>query len=494
MAAATRRQALPTRGARHAAGPSAGAAGHVSALGAEVSRSRRRFLGHIVAGAAGVAAGACGPAQGAPPAPPPSSLSGKIHLYVRPSQAELMGQTEVLFPTFKRVAPNVEVVHDVFAASNADESYSSKLLTMFAAGTPPDVWGFGQNYMGFWARGMVADLTPLITRDKVDLTQFHTGLPEKFRVKGRYYGLPQLTTFGTLLFYNKPLFESAGLPFPTTDWDDRSWTLEAMVDLARKLTKNPGQPDAVYGLAYGPHAVMHAWLFGGNLFLPEHWTEGIAPHTLLDSNEAIEGHQFAQDLRWTYHVAPQPGVDPTDGVTFQNGRYAMVLDGGWNFWSYTLIKDFKWGAAAIPWRATNKNVNYNDFWELSSQSTNRDAAWAFIKHVTSAEVQREYSRLTGTPPTQKSAMDVWYQRYDGLMTRTELERVTRGAIEPKRSEEDPGHVFIEWTKLSRFYSAEVNTPLQNKAGAAKELLTRARPAYDAIAREIYDTWKGRTPS
>jgi ABC-type glycerol-3-phosphate transport system substrate-binding protein len=130
---------------------------------------------------------------------------------------ETRGQAEVLIPTFKEVAPNVQVEHAVFAASGPDETYLTKLYAMWSAGEPPDVWGFGGNYFSYWARGLCADLNPLIARDGFDLNQFLKGLPEKFNVKGKQYGLPQLTTWGTLLFYNKQLFaEAAVKPPPRT--------------------------------------------------------------------------------------------------------------------------------------------------------------------------------------------------------------------------------------------------------------------------------------
>jgi multiple sugar transport system substrate-binding protein len=421
--------------------------------------------------------------------------SGKFHLYVRDDPVEQQGQSEVLLPTFKKVAPNVEVVHDIFAAANADDTYTLKLYTLFAAGTPPDVWGFGQNYFGFWARGMVADITSRITRDKVNLDQFLPGLPDKFKIHGKHYGLPQLTTFGTLLFYNKPLFDQAGIKYPPVDWDDKSWTFEAMLDAARKMTKNPGEADATYGLTFSVQLPLTlAWLWGGDAFRPEHWTDGIAQSTLLDSPESIDGHQWTQDIRWKYQIAPRNGKDPTSGISFKAGRYAMEVNGGWNFWGYSTIKDFKWGIAALPARVTNKQPNYNDQWELSSQSQNPDAAWAFIKHVTTPDIQQQYSQLTGTPPTTKAAMDSWYRRYEYLVPRAELEKVTQGAIVEKRTHESGDHVLVDWSKLSKYYGDNVTTPLLANQGSAKDVLTRAKPGYDAIAKEIYETYKGKTPN
>jgi len=456
-----------------------------------------RALGLVGASSIATALTACGgPGEGGV-APKAGGLSGKVRFYTRGGDVETKGQAEIMIPTFKKVAPNVEVVHEIFTAANADDSYTLKLYALYAAGTPPDIFGFGQNYFGFWARGMLADLTPLINRDKFDLNQFHTGLPDKFKIKGKYYGIPQLTTFGTLLFYNKSLFDQAGLKYPTVDWDDKTWTYDVLLDYARKLTKKEGEPDATYGLAYSvaaPH--MHAWLWGGDAFLPEHYAEGIAQRTTIDSPESVEGHQFVQDIRHKYRTTPRP-TDPTTGINFINGRYGMEVNGGWNFWGFTVIKDFKWGVAALPTKVTNKNSNYNDFFELSSGSTNKEAAWAFIKHLASVEVQRDYVTLTGTPPTLKAAMDAWYKRFENsqlAMTRAEIEKVTQGAIQPKRSQENADHTIIDWSKVSGLHGPNINTPLINNQGSAKELLTKAKPIYDSTAKELYEQYRGKTPN
>src|SRR5262245_33805782 len=245
------------------AGQPGGPAGPDTARAVGAARAsgttRRALAGRVAALSALAGAGAaCAPAgtAGEPGSTQKGGLAGRVVFYTRGGEVETRGQQEILVPTFKKVAPDVEVSHEIFSASSPDDTYTLKLYALYAAGSPPDIFGFGQNYYGFWARGMVADLTPRISRDKVDLGQFHAGLPDKSNMHGICYGLPPLATGGTLPFYNETLLQNAGIPAPTTDWDDRSWTFDAMLDAARKLTKHPGEPDAVYGLNYsvqGPH-------------------------------------------------------------------------------------------------------------------------------------------------------------------------------------------------------------------------------------------------
>jgi multiple sugar transport system substrate-binding protein len=469
------------------------------------SATRRRVLGSALLGIAtssGMLAtlAACGQGSGVGGGGPQkvAEIKGKVVFYTRGGDVETRGQKEILIPTFAQVAPNVQVEHAIFSASGPDDTYITKLYAMWSSGEPPDVSGFGGNYFTYWARSMCADLNPLIARDKFDLGQFLKGLPDRFNVRGKQYGLPQLTTFGTLLFYSKKLFEEAGLKPPPVDWEDRSWTIDAALDAARKLTKSPGDSNAYYGLSFSPwmpHA--GAWIWGGDAFLPEHYKNSIAPKTQIDSPESLAVHEFAQDIRWKQHYAMRkgdPSVSQPGRGTFTSGRLGMTVDGGWNFWGYSVVQDFPWAAAAIPVKVGNKNPNYNDFWIMSKVSKNPDPTWAFLKHLTSPEVQAQYSDLTGTPPTNKHAVDTWYRKYEQFMPRADLEKVTQGAIDPKRSIESPDHTFLDFSRLDAFYNKEIRDPIYNNEGAPKEIIARAKPAYDALVKEIYDQWNGKLPT
>src|SRR4029079_1899722 len=98
------------------------------------------------------------------------------------------------------------------------------------------------------SRGLLTDLTPLIEKDKLDLGVFIPEVLKIYQSEGKTWGLPFLTT-GSYVFYNMKLFDAAKVPYPTTDWEDKTWTWDALVDLGKKLTKNVDDPStAQYGL------------------------------------------------------------------------------------------------------------------------------------------------------------------------------------------------------------------------------------------------------
>jgi multiple sugar transport system substrate-binding protein len=98
-----------------------------------------------------------------------------------------------------------------------------------------------------------------------------------YNTGGKQWGLPFLTT-GSYLFYNMDVFDAAGIAYPTTDWDDETWTWSAALDLAKKLSSNVEDPaTALYGWneAIWPAEAV-TWLFGANPWPADSFETGFA--------------------------------------------------------------------------------------------------------------------------------------------------------------------------------------------------------------------------
>src|SRR5690349_2869021 len=247
-------------------------------------------------GATPAAAAAAKPAAG-----------GKVVWLVRSTPQENKGQETVFEPMIKEKLPATQIERIIVPSPQ----YIPKINSMAAASDQLDIWGFGGNYFDYWARGLPADLTGYIKGDSWDVDKyFQAGLMDIFKVKGKYYGLSQLTTFGSILAFNRDMFDAAGLKPPPVSWDDTSWTVDKMLEYSLKLAKNVGKPDATYGVNATLWAPMtsYAYMFGGDAWLPEHYTNTIAPKTNLNSDAVIEGHQWVQDLTWKHKVMPDPGT------------------------------------------------------------------------------------------------------------------------------------------------------------------------------------------
>src|SRR5262245_55522493 len=173
----------------------------------------------------------------------PGAAAGKVFWLVRSTPQENKGQETIFEPMIKEKLPNVQIERVIVPGPQ----YGPKINSMAAAKEPLEMWGFGGNYFDYWARGLAQDVTGYISGDNWDVgNYFQAGLMDIFKVKGKYYGVAQLTTFGQVVAYNKDMFKAAGLANPPVKWDDASWTWDKMTEYAMKLAKNAGKPDATY--------------------------------------------------------------------------------------------------------------------------------------------------------------------------------------------------------------------------------------------------------
>jgi len=92
--------------------------------------------------------------------------------------------------------------------------------TQLAAGTPPDVINTqGALGLEYAAQGALLDLTPRL-KDEADVrARFNADYLSNWAYEGSNYMLPFYIT-KTLLFYNKPMFQKAGLAGPPQSFDE----------------------------------------------------------------------------------------------------------------------------------------------------------------------------------------------------------------------------------------------------------------------------------
>lgn len=415
----------------------------------------------------------------------PTGKKGEVSWLVRTGTVENKWEKEIAIPQFEKANPNIKINLIV----SPWEQFDPKLFTLFAAGTPVDVWAhWGRSgFADFVHKGMVADQTPFIKADNYDLTVFAPGLVDIYKQNGKYLGMPLLTTFGTPMFYDKDLFQKAGVDNPPVDWGD-PWTWDQFVEAGKKLTKDYGTPTGTYGINYTTNIQQLGYLGGGDAFLPEQYQTGLAKTTKLDSPEVLAGVQAVYDLMYTAKVMPTPqlssamssgNVDP-----FRGQKLGINVDGGWQYWNYKpLIHNFKWAVGADPKLKTNKNVTYTDAWLISSKSADPQAAWTFVKYLVSDEGQSAYITATGTPPTRTKLIDKWLDDFTGPtgMTKADLQKVTSGALQ--NGVESVNHLFVGYEEISKTIDQVMGDVWAGKT-KPKDGLLQAKKQVDVVLASI----------
>ena len=239
-----------------------------------------RFSLVLVLGAAMALAG-CGRPQSA------SKGGGgkvKVTLFTWTRPAELAANQK-LCEEFMSQHPGIEVE----VMNEPGDRAMDKLQAMVAAGNPPDVMSIhGAYFMPLAAKGALLDLEPVVSDPQFDLKDFYPGLVDQCRYEGKLFSLPRYTSV-YVLFYNKDLFDAAGLKYP-----DGNWTWDDYLAAAKKLTVSSADPEkrrmgCVIDF-WGARIYPWVWAAGGEIL------DKSGKRCLLDQSETQEALQFLVDV------------------------------------------------------------------------------------------------------------------------------------------------------------------------------------------------------
>jgi multiple sugar transport system substrate-binding protein len=149
-------------------------------------------------------------------------------------------------------AKNPQVKIETVDLGSAD--YMTVLGTQLSGGADLDVLCIKDipGYANLVKQNRLEPLNGFIAANNIDTNLFN-GVTGQIAVNGEVYALPFRSDFW-LIFYNKDLFDAAGVPYPSNDM-----TLDEYDALARKLTRGSGA-NKVYGAHY------HTWRSAVQLF------------------------------------------------------------------------------------------------------------------------------------------------------------------------------------------------------------------------------------
>ncbi len=248
---------------------------------------------------------------------------------------ELASMIEKKYPSIK-----IKLSH-----SNPGGEYMSKLFSRVAGGNPPDIAFVEVNiWPAFYSKGAFIPLNDFIENDPdFNLTDYFPEVVDRFTVGGQVYVIPRDVAPFAVIYYNKDLFDDAGVKYPRDDW-----TWSEFIKTAKKLTRsNVEGKIEVYGF------YTWAWLnfvyeAGGRL------VDSVKHPTrfLLDQPEFFGGVKFYYDLYALYRVSPSPTDLANFGMSvkdmFSSGKLAMYGSGIWETPTFRHIKAFDWDVAPFP--------------------------------------------------------------------------------------------------------------------------------------------------
>lgn len=284
----------------------------------------------LVAGMlAGCGANADKPGDGDKQSGGESAGEVKLRMTVLPDDLD---EFQLAYEEFKKENPNITVEFE----SIPQKQYYDKLRLQLSSGDNIDL--FGGNMDSFLDTGILEEIDDEIKNNNTDVSGFGP-LYDTLKVNGKVYGLPYRKS-NWMLYYNKTLFDQAGVDYPK---DDMTW--EEFRELAKKMTQGEGA-SKIYG------AYLQQW--------PQTWyMQGVQTGASIidkDLTPFKKALQLRLDLEEDGSIMPwteQVTTSAHYNSAFQKGNVAMNLIGDWHIAQLRQAEDegkidFDWDVVPVP--------------------------------------------------------------------------------------------------------------------------------------------------
>ena len=397
----------------------------------------------------------------------PRPVEIKVAFWGAPDEIKI---TSDLMAEWEKTRPDIKVKLE----HTPYRGYVDKLLTRIAGRSAPDIICTEVDlFVTFQSKGVLRDITPYIAGSaEINTGDFYPEVMDRFTVSGKLYALPRDTAPFACVYYNKKLFDEAGLAYPSDDWDTQD-----LLDAANKLTR---RGDNGRTLRYGFYA--WAWqnfvyAFGGALVDDVKNPVKCA----LNSEKALEGLRFYRDLIQKYKVHPSATemANLAMGVQgmFMTGRLAMFSSGIWETPGLRKIDNFDWDVAMFP-KGPGGERGFGtggSGYSILKSSEHPDEAFEVLKALCGKDAQRALAATGLTQPAIKDIARVWAD--DGK--RPKNKKMLLSAVE---------HVIYDpftpaWREAKGLYI----TPALERAFSGKE---DVKTAIDRIIGKVNELIKG----
>jgi multiple sugar transport system substrate-binding protein len=310
------------------------------------------------------------------------------------------------FDVFEKKYPNIKVKYTKMADSAP--ATANALLT---SGEPIDVIPQASvDDMRLRASsGMYEPLDNFLKADNLDYTKtFGDSINDLETVNGKHYALPySMATYG--LYYNKALFDKAGVAYPTDDW-----TWDDLRAAALKLTSGNGA-NKTYGFLpdyTGQWDFSAIEQLGSNYMYKNNGQE-----SNWDNPAFLNALQYYYDMEmkdksaWPLSEYKALKIDSNPHAIFLQGKAAMYIQPSFivKYSSQTSygFTNFEYGVANLPKVKSAdslKNIYYLSDYSIPASAPNKQAAWTFLKFYC-LEAPEIFAQSKGMTPANISSLD-----------------------------------------------------------------------------------------
>jgi multiple sugar transport system substrate-binding protein len=384
------------------------------------------------------------PAETVPPASveqPATSGKVKVTIFVglgTGTDPEQITAENELADKFNSTHDNIEIEFLIVPYEQSRE----KLLSMISGGTAPQLVGpMGVETTAQFLDSL-EDLTPYIQRDNYDTTDFYGPASTLNTYEGKNVGLP-IGLYPSFIFYNVNAFDAAGVDYPTHDYNDKTWNIDKLREIAMQVTldtngNNATSPDfdptniAQYGLD-DSWETLRGWAV---LWAPANMgrpTSADYKTAIVNDPVWLKAIHWYSDAIWVDHFMPDAeaiaSIDPENGDPFAMGNLAMWFCHTWYMSESLMDIGFKWDIAPVPFNSNGERIARvdADVYAIPKNATNKDEAWEVMKWLLQPDNNQLLCSIYGCMPARKSTEADYKANLEETYTGVDLEVIFEAA-------------------------------------------------------------------
>ncbi|OHD51467.1 MAG: hypothetical protein A2096_15930 [Spirochaetes bacterium GWF1_41_5] len=278
-----------------------------------------------------------------------------------------------------------------------NDKWRQKLLLEIAGGSIIDIFRMAPAFVNeFATRGQLLPLNSCF--EKKQLANYYHFLINAFSMNDTIYGLPENLAIQAM-FYNKDLFDKAGVSYP-----DEFWTWEDLVNAAQKMTiKDSNGIVSQYGLL-----VVDIWYdmiryYGGHIF------NDAKTRCIINNPTNREAIKFLYDLFYIYKITPSGYEREQTGMGYSEA-FEMNKVAIFPAWSHLVINFKKnqrlnWGLSYIPRVKGRKRLVMcaSQGWAISKNTKYPKESIKILSYLASETANKQLVKLGDSIPHLKNS-------------------------------------------------------------------------------------------
>ena len=272
--------------------------------------------------------------------------------------------------------------------------YEKQLTLGIASGELPDLVILdGCGMASFIQLGLFGDISDA----DINWDEYMEGPMESTMLDGKHYGIPFATNC-TALFYNKDLFDAAGIDYP-----DENTTWDEFHEMAKALTKDgvSGFGNAATNTDEGTFQCLQ-WIY-------------TAGGSYTDIEDGVDAYKLMQEMiedgSWTKECVNWTQSDVNNN--FMAGNLAMQQNGPWQIPGIEAnAPDLNYGVTVLPKKDADSEQATSILGGENMGVVNKDdtsGAEAFLKYYDQTDVMVDAMKQYGSyPPKTEAAKDSYW--------------------------------------------------------------------------------------